>query len=98
MQDAAVRKISKINIRDPRTFTGLMLIAASYIFCWPVIGALGVISAYTDHPSIVAIGGPAVYAFSYLLLGAGIYLAGENCVKAIIQWFMSLVKKVVFVN
>lgn len=84
--------------RDVKTLMGIVLIAASYIFCWPVIGLLGLVSAYLEEPLILSVGGPAVYSFSYVLLFAGVYLAGTKYVKRVLDWFKSLALRFVVVG
>ncbi|MBE9503878.1 MAG: hypothetical protein IME96_06865 [Proteobacteria bacterium] len=68
---------------NPRTLAGIGLIILSYIAGWPVIGALGIISTWMNRPDLVLVGGPAVYILSYLILLAGIILAGKECAKMV---------------
>ena len=84
--------------KDLKTITGIALIAASYLFSWPLIGLLGLISTYLDRPLIISAGGPAVYVFSYVLLFVGIYFAGKKYVKHVFDWFMSFALKLVTNN
>jgi len=84
--------------RDLKTLAGITLITASYLFCWPLIGLLGIVSAYLEEPLILSTGGPAVYSFSYVLLFAGIYLAGKKYVKHVFDWFKSLALRFVMVG
>lgn len=84
--------------KDLKTITGIVLIAASYLFCWPLIGLLSLISAYLERPLIISVGGPAVYAFSYVLLFAGTYLAGKKYAKRVFDWFMNFALRFVMVG
>lgn len=84
--------------KDFKTLAGIALIAASYVFCWPLIGLLGLVSAYLEKPIIFSAGGPLVYTFSYVLLFAGIYLAGKKYVKHVLAWLKALALKFVAVG
>lgn len=84
--------------RDVKTITGIVLIVASYLFCWPLIALLGLVSAYLERPIVITVGGPAVYAFSYVLLFAGIYLAGKKYAKRVFDWLTNLALRFVMVG
>ena len=77
-------------LKEPRNIAGLLLIIASYVFCWPVISALGLVSFYLDEPLFFTVGGPLVYAFSYLLLMGGVYLAGKKYARALVSHSIGL--------
>jgi len=100
--DIEMKALSKCNVdgtqRDFKTLTGIALIIASYIFCWPLIGLLGIFSAYLERPLIISVGGPAVYAFSYLLLFVGVYLAGKKYAKLIFDWFKYRALRLITIN
>ena len=84
--------------KDFKRTTGILLIVASYVFCWPLIGLLSLLSAYLENPFVIATGGPAVYAFSYVLLFAGIYLAGKEYAKRVFDWLTNFALRFVMVG
>jgi hypothetical protein len=65
---------------------GIFLILFSYLMAWPTISALGIISIYYRNPFFVAIGGPVLYGLSYLVLLAGVYLAGVKYTKVLMRY------------
>lgn len=70
----------------PRIIAGLICIAASYIFCWPVIGVIGIASAYWHQPLWVVAGTPVVWGLCHFLCMFGVYLAGSRHSKALLKW------------
>ncbi len=70
----------------PRIIAGLICIAASYIFCWPVIGALGLAAAYMPQPLWVVAGAPVVWVLCHFLCMFGVYLAGRDHSLALLKW------------
>lgn len=66
-----------------RVITGLCLILFSYIIGWPAVGALGVISLYTENPLLLLAGGPIVYGLSHVVFLIGLYLAGKDYAAAL---------------
>lgn len=66
---------------------GLFLIILSYILGWPAVTFSGIMALYFQEPLITAIGGPATYAFSYLVFFAGVNLAGKEYVIIFSKWF-----------
>ena len=62
----------------PRLITGVVLIALSFLFGWPAVGAFGVAAIWLNNPYIVLIGGPLTYGFSWLVWAVGMYLTGRE--------------------
>ena len=57
---------------------GLFLLALSYLLGWPAVGAFGVAAGYFKEPLIVAIGGPAIYGFSWVVWWISIAITGKE--------------------
>ena len=70
----------------PRIILGMVLIGASYLIGWPVVGLLAALSAYYKAPLLVAVGGPLVYGLSHLVFLAGMYLAGAKYTWIFFRW------------
>ncbi len=68
-----------------RVMAGLFLILLSYVIGWPAVGALGLISLYTENPLILAIGGPLTYGISHLMFLIGMYYAGKDYAAACLE-------------
>ena len=60
----------------PRLVLGLALIAISYVICWPVIAAIGVVAVYLNRPLILAVAAPLIWGFSHLVWMGGMFLTG----------------------
>ncbi len=74
---------------SPRLVLGLGLFILNFLLGWPVVAALGIAALWTDSPLLVLLGGPAAYAFSWLLLGLAAFLVGPDSVRylhAILRW------------
>jgi hypothetical protein len=68
--------LSAFNERPtPRLIGGLTLMALSFLLGWPAVAALSALAAWYREPLIAVIGGPTIYAFSYLVFIAGAWLA-----------------------
>lgn len=83
-----------------RMIWGLVIIGISYTIGWPVIGLLGILSAYWGQPLLLAVGGPLVYGLSHLTFILGAWLAGADHAKAFFRWatrmtIMKLTKNIV---
>jgi hypothetical protein len=70
----------------PRMIAGLILIGVSYLIGWPAVAAFGFLAVYLEEPMIVIIGGPATYAFSYVVFFAGAWLAGAEYAKTLTRY------------
>jgi hypothetical protein len=64
-----------------RLVVGLLLIGLSFVAGWPVVTLCGIIALYTGRPLVLLIGGPAAYAASWLIWGAGMLLAGAENIR-----------------
>jgi len=60
----------------PRLLMGLILLGISYVLGWPAVSAFGAAALYLEEPLVFAIGGPAVYGFSWLVWAASMFLLG----------------------
>ena len=69
-----------------RVWVGLGLVGFSYIIGWPAVGLLAVIAYHLREPLVIAIGGPLIYGFSYLVFLAGSWLAGTRYAVIILRW------------
>ena len=89
VQEAMVERTTLASLRvkpTPRVWTGLWLIALSYVIGWPAVGLLALISFHMGEPLIVAIGGPITYGLSHLVFMAGFYLAGSHYASIFLRW------------
>lgn len=73
-----------------RILAGMICIAVSYIMCWPVISALGVLAIYVRKPLLIAVGGPVVWISSHFLCMFGLYLTGADHTKALLKWLVRI--------
>jgi len=74
--------IDPVLLRPPsaRIVVGLILLAASYVLCWPSIALLGAIAAWLGRPALL-LGGPVVYAFSWLVFAVGLVFIGSKSIS-----------------
>lgn len=70
-------------LAEPRNLIGIGLILLSYLTCWPVISALGMMSVWMEKPDLIVIGGPAAYLLSHLTFLIGLVVAGRRYVGII---------------
>lgn len=70
----------------PRLWTGLGLMAFSYVIGWPAVALLAWISYRFREPLVVIVGGPAAYGLSHLVFLAGFYLAGVHYAQILMRW------------
>ena len=73
-----------------RVLLGLICIAASYTFCWPLISALGVFTVYIGKPWIVVAATPVIWTIAHFLCMFGLYLAGMDHSIALFKWLVKL--------
>lgn len=74
-----------------RLIVGLSLFGLNFLLGWPVVAALGAAALWTDSPLLLILGGPAAYAFSWMLLGLSVLLVGPDSaryLRAILRWFV----------
>jgi hypothetical protein len=64
-----------------RLFIGLILLAVSMLLGWPAVGTLAGLAVYFREPLLGAVGGPAVYAFSWVLYGAALWIGGPDVLR-----------------
>ena len=69
---------------------GLICIAASYIFCWPLISVLGVFAVYIGKPWIVVAATPVIWTAAHFICMFGLYLAGMDHSIALFKWLVKL--------
>ena len=65
----------------PKVIIGLLLLALSYMICWPMIALEGFLSAWYKQPLIVVIGGPLTYGISWATFGLSMLLLGVHSYK-----------------
>lgn len=83
-------KALRIKQPTPRMMTGIILIGLSYILGWPAVATFGLMAVYFEEPLLAAIGGPAIYGFSYLVFFAGAWLAGADYAKLLMKYLTKL--------
>lgn len=64
-----------------RTAVGLLLVAVSYVVCWPFIAVLSAVAVYLRRPSWAVIGSPVLYVLSTAIFGVGVWWAGPGMLK-----------------
>ena len=72
-----------------RLVVGVSLIGLSMIMGWPSVGVFGLVAIYVRDPLIFLIGGPATYAVSWVVWGAGMWIAGPDNIryaKTLLGW------------
>ncbi len=69
-----------------RAWTGLGLMAFSYVIGWPAVAVLAWLAYRLSEPLVVALGGPLVYGLSHLVFLAGAALAGADYARAVLRW------------
>jgi hypothetical protein len=48
---------------------------------WPAVGVLAGLAVHLREPLIGVVGGPAVYAFSWVLYGAALWIGGPDVLR-----------------
>ena len=74
-----------------RILSGVFLIGASFVVCWPLISVLGFLALHLGNPWIIAVGGPLAYGFSHLVFLAGMYLSGAEYTLIFCRWLVRVV-------
>lgn len=74
-----------------RILSGVFLIGASFVVCWPLISVLGFLALHLGNPWIIALGGPLAYGFSHLVFLAGMYLCGAEYTLIFSRWLVRVV-------
>ncbi len=72
-----------------RLLLGLGVLALSMLLGWPAVGALAWMAVLLREPLIGLVGGPAVYAFSWVLYGAALWIGGPDVLRyarAFVRW------------
>lgn len=70
----------------PRVWTGLGLIATSYVIGWPAVGLLAWLAVRWQEPLLVVVGGPLTYGLSHLVFWIGSGLAGARYARLFLRW------------
>ncbi len=65
---------------------GIFIILLSYVLGWPAVAGFGLLSMYLKEPLVLVIGGTAIYGFSHLMFIAGLYIAGKEYARVLLQW------------
>jgi hypothetical protein len=69
-----------------RVYSGLALMALSYLAGLPTLAFLGYLSVKMSKAMIIAVGGPIVFGLGHLMFGVGAYLAGKNYAMRALLW------------
>jgi VIT1/CCC1 family predicted Fe2+/Mn2+ transporter len=75
-----------------RIMVGLAFLAASYIFGWPAVIALGAAAAWLEQPKLL-VASPVVYGLSWVLFAIGLALIGKKSISAGRAFGLLLVRK-----
>lgn len=67
-------------------YTGLFLMATSYLIGLPAVAFLSYLSVKFSKPMTIAVGGPVVFLLVHIMFGVGVYLAGQNYTIELLQW------------
>jgi hypothetical protein len=82
--------IPKTGRPSPARFrAGVFCIVLNYILGWPFLVSIESAAAIQDS-RVLAMTGPVVYAFSWVLLGVGFWLAGPEAVTFVKRGFRRL--------
>lgn len=73
-------------IPTPKVIFGIFLLVFSYVICWPMVGALGMLAVAWGKPLLIFIGGPLAIGLSYLVFILGMALGGADYVKVFFRW------------
>lgn len=82
-----------------RLVTGITLIAVSFLLGWPAVAVAGCLAVEQRNAWIFFIGGPTVYAVSWVVWGLGMLVAGRDSLKyanlftrwtvrKVVEWFL----------
>jgi hypothetical protein len=77
----------------PRFLVGVAVFGLSYILGWPLVSVLGILAARRHRPEIFAIGAPAAYGLSTLVLLLGAGLVGKDGLRYLRRLFHRLVAR-----
>lgn len=66
-----------------RIKVGMFMVVLSYVLGWPAVAAVAAVAAYFENEEIAVAGGTAFYLFSWVLLGAGIWVGGPEAVRRV---------------
>jgi len=69
-----------------RCVLGIAMLSLSNLICWPLIAVLGGMSIHQNKPLIAAVGGPVVYAVTFICSIIGMAMAGGKFVRAFLRW------------
>jgi hypothetical protein len=69
-----------------RVYSGLALMALSYLTGLPALAFLSCLSVKMSKPMIIAVGGPVVFGLVHIMFGVGVYLAGRNYAIEALLW------------
>jgi hypothetical protein len=69
-----------------RCVFGIAMLSISNLICWPLIGVLSGMSIHEKKPLIAAVGGPAVYAITFICSVIGMALAGGKFARVFLRW------------
>jgi len=84
---AADIDLSCINRRPtPKEKFGVFLVLLSYVIGWPAVAGCGFLAMFLREPLVLVIGGPTIYVISHLVFIAGVYIAGRDYARVLLQW------------
>jgi hypothetical protein len=69
-----------------RCFFGLAMLGISNLICWPLIGVLSTMSLHEKKPMIAAVGGPTVYAVTFICSIIGMAMAGGKFARVFLRY------------
>jgi len=79
--------LSAFNHRLPcRLIVGMILIAGSNLICWPTISILAGLSLKDHKPLIAALGGPVIYAITFLCCTLGTVFCTGKQARIFLRW------------
>jgi hypothetical protein len=91
--EAAAIEEGRVDKPTPRFIVGLAVFGLSYILGWPLVSVLGILAARRHRPEIFAIGAPAAYGLSTLVLLLSAGLAGKDGLRYLQRLFHRLVAR-----
>jgi hypothetical protein len=79
----------------PRLIAGVALITLSMLLGWPAVAMAGCFAAQEKNAWVFFIGGPGVYAFSWVIWGVAMLVGGADALRYANLFIRWMVRRVV---
>lgn len=74
-----------------KVIVGVTLIILGSLLGWPAVAVLGILAVKFNEPLLAVVGGPLVYAFSYLVFMLGMYFSGAKYTVIFCRWLCRVI-------